>query len=190
MAHMPNPCGDASVRDLLAKTRRGYAKRGALPREPAAHRDPAGPARSCTYCVIRRRTRRVSCGRRTPIAVQAMDAWPAASGNSGALFRRVRRGGHLRLRPRPPACTDGALANTPVSRVHGVKRGERSKLLVRGRAEAPMLHDGINYTGCARALQAHPSRTPHAAAKGSRRPDSAHADGAAARSTCPTNPRR
>lgn len=54
----------------------------------------------------------------------------------------------------------------------------------------PMLHDGINYTGCARALQAHPSRTPHAAAKGSRRPDSAHADGAAARSTCPTNPRR
>lgn len=37
----PNPCEQPRVRDLLAKARRGYAKRGALPRKaPALTREP------------------------------------------------------------------------------------------------------------------------------------------------------
>ena len=35
LAQQVNPCGDALVRELLAKTRRAYAKRGALPPDAA-----------------------------------------------------------------------------------------------------------------------------------------------------------
>ena len=36
LARHPNPCADPAVRELLAKTRRAYAKRGALPRKQRA----------------------------------------------------------------------------------------------------------------------------------------------------------
>ncbi|SFQ05341.1 Site-specific recombinase XerD [Variovorax sp. 770b2] len=147
LAHQVNPCGDALVRELLAKTRRAYAKRGALPRKQRAlskepfqallatcdemlrgRRDRAlllfawatgGRRRSEVAAAAIENLRRVEpavflytlthsktnqAGVERPqdtkplvgSAGEAMEAWLAASGiTSGALFRRVRKGGHL-----------------------------------------------------------------------------------------------
>ncbi|VVE35582.1 Tyrosine recombinase XerC [Pandoraea iniqua] len=144
---LPNPCADPAVRELLAKTRRAYAKRGvrttkkdALTREPlrallATCDDSLRGKRDRALLLFawasggRRRSEvvRASCEnlRRTgpesyvftlawsktnqhgadlaendkPVtgaAAAAMTDWLAASGISeGAIFRRVRRGGHV-----------------------------------------------------------------------------------------------
>jgi len=147
LAHQANPCGDALVRELLAKTRRAYAKRGALPRKQRAlskepfqamlatcdeslrgRRDRAlllfawatgGRRRSevaaatfdnlrlvepavFLYTLTHSKTNQAGVERPQDtkplvgVAGEAMAAWLAASGiTSGALFRRVRKGGHL-----------------------------------------------------------------------------------------------
>lgn len=147
LAHQVNPCGDALVRELLAKTRRAYAKRGALPRKQRAlskepfqamlatcddslrgRRDRAlllfawatgGRRRSevaaATFDNLRRvepaaflytlshsKTNQAGVERpqdTKPLvgsAAEAMEAWLSASDiASGALFRRIRKGGHL-----------------------------------------------------------------------------------------------
>lgn len=147
LAQQPNPCGDALVRELLAKTRRAYAKRGALPRKQRAlskeplqailatcddslrgRRDRAllsfawatgGRRRSevaaatvenlrriepavFLYMLAHSKTNQAGVERPQDIkpltgsAGEAMQAWLASSGIvSGALFRRVRKGGHL-----------------------------------------------------------------------------------------------
>ncbi len=144
---LPNPCADPAVRELLAKTRRAYAKRGvrttkkdALTREPlrallATCDDSLRGKRDRALLLFawasggRRRSEvvRASCEnlRRTgpesyvftlawsktnqhgadlaendkPVtgaAAAAMTDWLAASGIAeGAIFRRVRRGGHV-----------------------------------------------------------------------------------------------
>lgn len=147
LAHEVNPCGDALVRELLAKTRRAYAKRGALPRKQRAlskepfravlatcddslrgQRDRAlllfawatgGRRRSEVAAATVENLRRIEpaaflytlthsktnqAGVERPqdtkplvgSAGEAMQAWLVASDiSSGALFRRVRKGGHL-----------------------------------------------------------------------------------------------
>jgi integrase len=140
----PNPCAEPRVRELLAKTRRAYAKRGAVPqKKPALTREPMEALlATCDDSLTGRRDKALllfafsSGGRRRSevtmatventrpdgegfvftllhsktnqsgadrpsnqklIAGRAADAlrtWLAASGvTSGAIFRRVRRGG-------------------------------------------------------------------------------------------------
>jgi len=145
LAKAANPCADPMVRELLAKTRRAYAKRGVTPRKQSALtkeplqavlatcddtlkglRDRAlllfawstgGRRRSEVVNASWEQLRRVQDGQYLftlghsktnqsgaqrpedvkPLvgtAAQAMDAWLAASRiTSGALFRRVRKGG-------------------------------------------------------------------------------------------------
>lgn len=147
LARERNPCADPMVRELLAKTRRAYAKRGAGPRKQAALakallqavlatcdeslkglRDRAlllfawstgGRRRSevaharweqlrrvsdseYLYTLGHSKTNQSGVARPEDVkplvgrAAQAMDAWLAASGiASGALFRRVRKGGQV-----------------------------------------------------------------------------------------------
>lgn len=141
---LASPCQQPRVRELLAKARRGYAKRGALPqKKPALTRDSmqallatcddslagrrdralllfafssGGRRRSEVVAATVENTRREGDGyvftlvtsktnqagvdraeNAKPIvglAAQALSAWLAASRvTSGALFRRVRRGG-------------------------------------------------------------------------------------------------
>lgn len=141
-----NPCAQPRVRELLAKVRRGYAKRGALPiKKPALTREPlealldtcddslgglrdralllfafssGGRRRSEVTAATMENTRRdgdsfiftlaTSKSNQTgsdraendkPIvgrAAVALAAWLTASKiNSGPVFRRVRRGGHV-----------------------------------------------------------------------------------------------
>lgn len=142
--HANNPCRDPKVRELLAKTRRAYAKRGAGPsKKQALTRAPMQALlATCDDSLRGRRDRALllfawsSGGRRrsevvsatlenikrsdngflytlghsktnqtgrvrpedikpiTGVAAQALQAWLDASGiASGAVFRRIRRGG-------------------------------------------------------------------------------------------------
>ncbi|MDN4571932.1 integrase [Pandoraea cepalis] len=145
--HLPNPCAEAAVRELLAKTRRAYAKRGvrtakkeALTREPlrallATCDDTLRGKRDRALLLFawasggRRRSEvvRATCEnvRRsgpdhyvytlawsktnqqgadlpenekpvTGAAAVALTDWLMAAGiTEGAIFRRVRRGGHV-----------------------------------------------------------------------------------------------
>lgn len=143
----PNPCQDAHVRELMARTRKAYAKRGAMPQKKAAitkdllatllatcdnslrgKRDRAlllfawasgGRRRSEVAQAEMRHLRRVApqeylytlthsktnqSGAETPdnhkpvlgAAGAALQEWLAASGIvDGAIFRRIRKGGHV-----------------------------------------------------------------------------------------------
>jgi integrase len=152
-----NPCAQPRVRELLAKTRRGYAKRGALPsKKPALTREPLEALlETCDSSLAGLRDRAVllfafaSGGRRrsevtaatmentrregeffiftlatsktnqagtdlaendkpiTGRAAHALTAWLAASKiKSGAIFRRVRRGGAIGEPLSPAAVRD------------------------------------------------------------------------------------
>lgn len=141
-----NPCELPRVRELLSRTRRGYAKRGALPvKKPALTREPLELLlETCDHSLTGLRDRALllfafsSGGRRRsevtqatventpregagyvfhlarsktnqagveridnakPVvgrAAEALTSWlTAAKINSGPLFRRVRRGGHI-----------------------------------------------------------------------------------------------
>jgi integrase len=147
LAGVANPCADEAVRELLAKTRRAYARRGVTPhKQQALTREPldallatcdgslrgvrdralllfawatGGRRRSEVAAATMHNLRRVApgaylytlthsktnqSGAQRPqdtkplvgAAAAAMDAWLAASGlTAGALFRRVRKGGHV-----------------------------------------------------------------------------------------------
>lgn len=146
LRELKNPCHDPKVRELLSRTRKAYAKRGALPqKKEALTRDPLQAIlATCDDSLRGQRDRALllfawaSGGRRRsevtgadmqflkPIpegfvynlaysktnqagvdlpenskpllgmAAVALTAWLQASGiASGAIFRRVRKGGHL-----------------------------------------------------------------------------------------------
>lgn len=147
LARHPNPCADPAVRELLAKTRRAYAKRGALPRKQRAlTREPlqavldtcddslrglrdralllfawstGGRRRSevanarlenlrrvregeYLYTMTHSKTNQTGVARPEDVkplvgtAAEAMETWlDAGKIQSGALFRRVRKGGHV-----------------------------------------------------------------------------------------------
>lgn len=152
-----NPCELPRVRELLSKTRRGHAKRGALPRKkPALTREPlealletcdaslsglrdralllfafasGGRRRSEVTAATLENTRREGAGfvftlqhsktnqagaarpeNDKPVAgraAHALAAWLAASKiKSGAIFRRVRRGGVIGEPLSPAAVRD------------------------------------------------------------------------------------
>lgn len=147
LADEPNPCADEAVRELLAKTRRAYARRGVTPhKQQALTKEPleavlatcdaslrgvrdralllfawstGGRRRSEVAMATLHNLRRVAPGAYLytlahsktnqggvqrpqdvkPLvgtAAAALEAWLEASGvTSGALFRRVRKGGHV-----------------------------------------------------------------------------------------------
>ena len=147
LRELKNPCQDPKVRELLAKTRRAYGKRGQLPqKKDALTKDPLmaildtcdgslkgvrdralllfawasggrrrsevasatmknlrrqGPA-SFTYTLAYSKSNQTAADRPENlkplegIAGEALQAWLSASGiQEGAVFRRVRKGGHL-----------------------------------------------------------------------------------------------
>jgi integrase len=152
---LPNPCHDPRVRELLSRTRKAYAKRGAMPQKKDAltrdlltllldtcddslrgRRDRAlllfawasgGRRRSEVAGADMRFLRRLPSGdylytlahsktnqagidapeNHKPVlgaAAQALSAWLEASGIAqGAIFRRIRKGGHLGEPLTPPA---------------------------------------------------------------------------------------
>lgn len=153
LARHPNPCADPAVRELLAKTRRAYAKRGALPhkqraltKEPRqtvlntlddnlrglcdralllctwstdgrrrsevanAHLDNLRRAREGEYLYMMAHSKTNQSGVAQPedikpllgTAAKALEAWLRSDQKSGALFRRVRKGGHVG----EPPCAD------------------------------------------------------------------------------------
>lgn len=158
LAKETNPCGDALVRELLAQTRRAYAKRGTQPhKQRALTKDPlqavlatcddtlrgkrdralllfawatGGRRRSevaaatlenlrridaCSYLYALTHSKTNQAGAQRPedlkplvgSAALAMQAWLAASGiREGALFRRIRKGGHLGEPLAPAAVRD------------------------------------------------------------------------------------
>lgn len=152
---LANPCHDPRVRELLSRTRKAYAKRGALPQKKEAltrellslllatcddslrgRRDRAlllfawasgGRRRSEVASADMQFLRRLPSGdflytlaysksnqagidapeNHKPVlgaAAQALDAWLQASAiTEGAIFRRIRKGGHLGEPLSPPA---------------------------------------------------------------------------------------
>ena len=158
LAQAPNPCADPLVRELLAQTRRAYAKRGARARKQRAlTKDPLQAvlatcddtlrgkrdralllfawatggrrrsevasatlenlqrvdASSYLYTLAHSKTNQAGAQRPEDVkplvgsAAQAMQAWLAASGiQEGALFRRIRKGGHLGEPLAPAAVRD------------------------------------------------------------------------------------
>ncbi|MCD2511889.1 site-specific integrase [Acidovorax sp. D4N7] len=152
---LPNPCRDPRVRELLSRTRKAYAKRGALPQKKDAltrdvltrlletcddglrgRRDRAlllfawasgGRRRSEVAGADMQYLRRLPSGdylytlahsktnqagidapeNHKPVlgaAAEALGAWLEASGiGEGAIFRRIRKGGHLGEPLTPPA---------------------------------------------------------------------------------------
>jgi integrase len=150
LARESNPCGDALVRELLGRTRRAYAQRGARPhKQRALTKDPlqavlatcdetlrgkrdralllfawatGGRRRSEVAAATTENLRRVDAnsyvytlthsktnqsGQDRPEDVKplvgsaalAMKVWLAASAiKEGALFRRIRKGGHVGAR--------------------------------------------------------------------------------------------
>lgn len=147
LREMKNPCQDPKVRELLAKTRRAYGKRGALPqKKDALTKDPLmaildtcdetlkgvrdralllfawasggrrrsevagaamknlrrqGPS-SFSYTLAYSKSNQTAADRPENVkplegmAGEALQAWLMASGiESGAIFRQVRKGGHL-----------------------------------------------------------------------------------------------
>jgi integrase len=153
-----NPCHDPKVRELLSRTRKAYAKRGALPRKKdALTKEPLQAIlQTCDDSVIGIRDRALilfawsSGGRRRSevasadmqflkrtgpdaylynlafsktnqagaeraenhkpifgLAAQALSAWLTVSHiTSGAIFRRVRKGGHIGEALSPAAVKD------------------------------------------------------------------------------------
>ncbi|MEJ8852415.1 site-specific integrase [Variovorax rhizosphaerae] len=158
LAKESNPCADALVRELLGRTRRAYAQRGARPhKQRALTKDPlqlvlatcdetlrgkrdralllfawatggrrrsevAGAtfenlrrvdAKSYVYTLTHSKTNQSGQDRPEDIkplvgtGALAMQAWLAASGiKDGALFRRIRKGGHLGEPLAPAAVRD------------------------------------------------------------------------------------
>ncbi|CAN7741860.1 site-specific integrase [Variovorax sp. LjRoot178] len=164
LAREPNPCADPLVRELLAQTRRAYAKRGARPRKQRAltkvplqavlatcddtlrgKRDRAlllfawatggrrrsevasatlenlqrvggESARSYLYTLTHSKTNQAGAQRPEDVkplvgsAAQAMQEWLAVLTErgikEGALFRRIRKGGHLGEPLAPAAVRD------------------------------------------------------------------------------------
>ena len=147
LRELPNPCQDPKVRELLAKTRRAYGKRGAVPqKKDALTKDPLmavvdtcddtlkgmrdralllfawasggrrrsevagagmknlrrlGPS-SFTYTLAYSKSNQTAAERPENvkplegIAGEALQAWLTVSGiEEGAIFRQVRKGGHL-----------------------------------------------------------------------------------------------
>lgn len=158
LAKETNPCGDPLVRELLGKTRRAYAKRGARPhKQRALTKDPLQAvlatcddtlrgkrdralllfawatggrrrsevaaatlenlqrvdAKSYLYTLAHSKTNQAGAQRPEDVkplvgsAAIAMQEWLAASGiKNGALFRRIRKGGHLGEALAPAAVRD------------------------------------------------------------------------------------
>ena len=161
LAREPNPCADPLVRQLLARTRRAYAKRGARPhKQRALTKDPlqavlatcddtlrgkrdralllfawatggrrrsevaaatfenlqrvgGESARSYLYTLTHSKTNQAGAQRPEDVKplvgspAAAMQDWLAASGiKEGALFRRIRKGGHLGEALAPAAVRD------------------------------------------------------------------------------------
>ncbi|MDM0116141.1 site-specific integrase [Variovorax sp. J22R133] len=158
LAKEGNPCADAHVRELLGRTRRAYAQRGARThKQRALTKDPlqlvlatcdetlrgkrdralllfawatggrrrsevAGAtfenlrrvdAKSYIYTLTHSKTNQTGAERPEDVkplvgsAALAMQAWLAASGiKEGALFRRIRKGGHLGEPLAPAAVRD------------------------------------------------------------------------------------
>jgi integrase len=154
----PNPCAETRVRELIARARRAYAKRGDLPeKKPALTREPlealldtcddslrgrrdcalllfawAGggrrrsevtaatmenllPRPGGTYVYLLMHSKTNQAGKDRPDnakplvgrAARAMDEWLAASGvQSGAIFRRIRKGDQIGEPLSPAAVRD------------------------------------------------------------------------------------
>ena len=171
LAKAPNPCADPLVRELLAQTRRAYAKRGARPRKQRAlTKDPLQAvlatcddtlrgkrdralllfawatggrrrsevasatlenlqrvdASSYLYTLAHSKTNQAGAQRPEDVkplvgsAAQAMQAWLAASGiQEGALFRRIRKGGHLGEPLAPAAVRDIVKERCAIAGVEG-----------------------------------------------------------------------
>ena len=154
LRELKNPCHDPKVRELLSRTRKAYAKRGALPqKKDALTKEPLQALlASCDESLKGKRDRALllfawaSGGRRRSevtgadmkflkrvpegflyalhhsksnqagldrpenlkpvagMAAEALDVWLKASGvSSGAIFRSVRKGGHLGVALSPAA---------------------------------------------------------------------------------------
>ncbi|MBX3633170.1 MAG: site-specific integrase [Simplicispira sp.] len=178
---LKNPCQDPKVRELLAKTRRAYGKRGALPqKKDALTKDPLmaildtcdetlkgvrdralllfawasggrrrsevagasmknlrrrGPS-SFTYTLAYSKSNQTAADRPENVkpleglAGEALQVWLTASGiEEGAIFRRVRKGGHLGEALSPAAVRDivrerAKLAGLPeVFSAHSLRSG-------------------------------------------------------------------
>ncbi|MET1114190.1 MAG: site-specific integrase [Comamonas sp.] len=168
---LANPCHDPRVRELLSRTRKAYAKRGALPQKKDAltrelltrlldtcddslrgRRDRAlllfawasgGRRRSEVAGADMRFLRRLPSGdylytlthsktnqagidapeNHKPVlgaAAQALGAWLEASGiGEGAIFRRIRKGGHLGEPLTPPAVRNIVRERCEIAGVEG-----------------------------------------------------------------------
>lgn len=171
LQELKNPCQDAKVRELLSRTRKAYAKRGALPRKKAAltkspleallatcdeslkgKRDRAlllfawasgGRRRSevtqaqmeflrpmgdegYLYALTHSKTNQSGLDRpedQKPVmgvAAAALQEWLAASRiTSGAIFRRVRKGGHIGDALTPAAVRDIVKARCALAGIEG-----------------------------------------------------------------------
>lgn len=171
MREVKNPCQDPKVRELLSRTRKAYAKRGALPRKKQAlTKDPLQALlNTCDASLKGTRDRALllfawaSGGRRrsevtqaqleslravgadgylytlnhsktnqagidqpenhkpvTGIAAVAMKEWLEASRiTSGAIFRRIRKGGHLGEPLSPAAVRDIVKSRCALAGIEG-----------------------------------------------------------------------
>lgn len=168
---LKNPCQDPKVRELLSRTRKAYAKRGALPRKRAAltklpmeallatcddtlkgKRDRAlllfawasggrrrsevtqaqmkflRPIGSDGYLYLLTHSKTNQSGHDRPedqkpvmgVAATALNAWLAASSiSSGAIFRRIRKGGHIGEALMPSAVRDIVKARCALAGIDG-----------------------------------------------------------------------
>ena len=170
LRELKNPCHDPKVRELLSRTRKAYAKRGALPHKkdaltqdplkallatcddsPRGIRDRAlllfawasgGRRRSEVVGADMQFLKRIPDGfsytlafsktnqsgtdvpeNTKPVlgpAAQALNAWLQTSGiTSGAIFRRVRKGGHIGEALSPAAVRDVVKARCALAGVEG-----------------------------------------------------------------------
>jgi integrase len=171
LRELKNPCQDAKVKELLAMTRRAYAKRGAVPkRKDALTKDPlrailatcddslrgkrdralllfawsSGGRRrsevtganmkflrplddaSYSYELVHSKTNQAGDARPEnfkPIvgtAAAALREWLAAAQiTEGAIFRRIRKGGHLGEPLSPAAVRDIVLVRSGLAGVQG-----------------------------------------------------------------------
>ena len=171
MHELKNPCQDHKVRELLSRTRKAYAKRGALPRKKAAltkspmeallatcdeslkgKRDRAlllfawssgGRRRSevtqaqieflrpmgsegYLYALTHSKTNQSGLDRPEDhkpvmgVAAAALQEWLVASRiTSGAIFRRVRKGGHIGEALTPAAVRDIVRARCALAGIEG-----------------------------------------------------------------------
>lgn len=193
LAGQPNPCADTAVRELVAKTRRAYAKRGAGPQKQNAltrapleailatcddslkgRRDHAlllfawstgGRRRSEVTSAVIENLRKVEDGSYVyrlgfsktnqagvqraedtkPLvgsAARAMESWLTASKiTSGALFRRIRKGGHVGEALSPAAVRDIVKARCALAGIDGTFAAHslRSGFVTEaGRQEVPL----------------------------------------------------